>query len=117
MDEKALKKRTKEFAHRCVKLAMALPDTYLGNHIKGQLIRCSTSVASNYRAVCVAQSKAGFISKMSIVIEEADESYFWLEFIVDDKLLRKELVEPLLREAKELTAIFISSRKTARGRN
>ena len=55
MDETELKKRTKDFAHRCVKLSMALPDTYPGNHIKGQLIRCSTSVASNYRAVCVAQ--------------------------------------------------------------
>ncbi len=116
MDEKELKDRTKEFAHRCVKLTLSLPNTYLGNHIKGQLIRCSTSVASNYRAVCVAQSKAGFISKMSIVIEEADESYFWLEFIIDEQLLKKELVEPLLQEAKELTAICISSRKTARVR-
>ncbi len=96
---------------------MALPDTYLGNHIKGQLIRCSTSVASNYRAVCIAQSKASFISKMSIVIEEVDESYFWLEFIVDEELLKKQLVEPLLKEANELTAIFIASRKTARGKD
>ena len=114
MDKEALKQRTKEFAHRCVKLSVALPVTYLGNHIKGQLIRCSTSVASNYRAVCIAQSKASFISKMSIVIEEVDESYFWLEFIIDEELL-KQLVEPLLKEANELTAIFIASRKTARG--
>jgi four helix bundle protein len=63
-----LKIRTKEFAHRCVKLAMALPNTPLGNHIHGQLIRCSTSVAANYRAACIAQSKANFISKLSIVI-------------------------------------------------
>ncbi len=109
-----LKKRTKQFAHRCVKLAMALPKTYLGNHIRGQLIRCATSVASNYRATCLAQSKASFISKLSIVLEETDESYFWLEFIIDEKLLKRELVEPLLNEADELTAIFISSRKTAR---
>ncbi len=115
MDKEALKQRTKEFAHRCVKLSIALPDTYLGNHIKGQLIRCSTSVASNYRSVCIAQSKASFISKMSIVIEEVDESYFWLEFIIDEGLLKKQLVEPLLKEANELTAIFIASRKTARG--
>lgn len=117
MDKGALKQRTKEFAHRCVKLSIALPDTYLGNHIKGQLIRCSTSVASNYRSVCIAQSKASFISKMSIVIEEVDESYFWLEFIIDEKLLKKQLVEPLLKEANELTAIFIASRKTARGKD
>jgi len=112
-----LKQRTKEFAHRCVKLGMALPKTYLGNHIRGQLIRCATSVASNYRAACLAQSKASFISKLSIVLEEVDESYFWLEFIVDEELLRRELVEPLLKETDELTAIFISSRKTARENN
>ncbi len=117
MDEKALKQRTKEFAHRCVKLSMALPNTYLGNHIKGQLIRCSTSVASNYRATCIAQSKASFVSKLSIVLEEVDESHFWLEFIIDDQLLSKDRVLPLLKEAEELTAIFISSRKTARQKN
>jgi four helix bundle protein len=109
-----LKRRTKEFAHRCVKLAAALPTTQLGNHIRGQLFRCSTSVASNYRAACIAQSKASFISKLSIVIEEADESYFWLEFIIDENLLKKAQVDPLLKEAEELTAIFITSRKTAR---
>lgn len=109
-----LKRRTKDFAHRCVKLAMALPNTPLGIHIHGQLIRCSTSVASNYRAACIAQSKAGFISKLSIVIEEADESIFWLEFIIDENLLKNHLVEPLMHEADEITAIFVSSRKTAR---
>ncbi len=114
MDSDALKNRTKEFAHRCVKLALKLPDSYIGNHIRGQLIRCSTSVAANYRAACLAQSKASFISKLSIVIEEADESYFWLEFIIDENLLRKNQVEALLNEANELISIFISSRKTAR---
>ena len=109
-----LKKRTKAFAHRCVKLAMVLPNIPLGNHIRGQLIRCSTSVAANYRAACLAQSKAGFISKISIVIEEVDESYFWLEFIVDENMIKTDLVAPLLKEAHELTAIFIASRKTAR---
>lgn len=116
MDEIALKQRTKEFAPRCVKLSMALPRTYLGNHIKGQLIRCSTSVASNYRATCIAQSKASFVSKLSIVLEEVDESRFWLEFIIDERLLSEERVLPLLKEAEELTAIFVSSRKTARSR-
>lgn len=114
MKSEELKNRTKDFAHRCVKLAMALPDTFLGNHIRGQLIRCATSVASNYRAACIAQSRASFISKLSIVLEETDESYFWLEFIINENLLKSKLVEPLLKEAEELTAIFISSRKTAR---
>ena len=117
MDKDELKKRTKNFAHRCVKLCLALPNSRLGKHIKGQLIRCSTSVASNYRAACIAQSKVSFISKLSIVIEEADEAYFWLEFIIDEQLLNKTKVTPLLEEAKELTAIFISSRKTARKDN
>ena len=111
-----LKQRTKEFAHRCVKLSMALPKTPMGNHIQGQLIRCSTSVASNYRAACNAQSKASFISKISIVIEEADESYFWLEFIMDENMIKRDLIDPLFKEADELTAIFIASRKTARKR-
>jgi four helix bundle protein len=106
-------KRTKEFAHRCVRLALSLPETALGKHIRGQLIRCSTSVAANYRATCLSQSKASFVAKISIVLEEADEAAFWLEFIIDEKLLKKNLVEPLLKEAGELTAIFASSRKTA----
>ena len=114
MGGEGLKDRTKQFAHRCVKLTEALPNTYLGNHIRGQLIRCATSVACNYRAACIAQSKAAFISKLSIVLEEADESYFWLEFIIDEELLKAERVKPLLKEADELTAIFVSSRKTAR---
>jgi len=93
---------------------MTLPNSYLGKHLKGQLIRSSTSVASNYRSACIAQSKASFVSKLSIALEEADESFFWLEFIIDEKLLKTKLVETLLNEARELTAIFISSRKTAR---
>ncbi len=109
-----LKDRTKAFAHNCIKISVKLPKNILGNHIRGQLIRCATSVASNYRAVCIAQSKASFISKLSIVLEEVDESCFWLEFIIDERLLAKKLVEPLLKEAKELKAIFITSRKTAR---
>ncbi len=98
MDKEELKKRTKEFSHRCVKLALSLPNTILGSHLQGQLIRSSTSVAANYRAVCVAQSKASFTAKLSIVIEE--------------ELIKKELINSLITEAGELTAIFIASRKT-----
>ena len=116
MDAEALKRRTKEFAHRCVKMALALPNTALGNHIKGQLIRCSTSVPSNYRAACLAQSKAHFASTLSIAAEEADESEFWIEFSVEEGLLKEQRVAPLLTEAHELTSIFVSSRKTARNR-
>jgi len=117
MKSEELIKRTKEFAHRCVKLALALPETALGKHIRGQLIRCSTSVAANYRATCLSQSKASFTAKISIVLEETDESAFWLEFIIDENLLKENLVKPLLQEAEELTAIFASSRKTASTKN
>lgn len=107
-------KEDKTIRYRCVKLSMALPDAQLGRHVRGQLIRCSTSVASNYRAACIAQSRASFVAKLSIVLEETDESAFWLEFIIDEELLKRNLVDPLLKEAEELTAIFIASRKTAR---
>jgi len=112
-----LKERTKKFAHRCVKLSLALPKTDLGNHLRKQLIKCSTSVASNYRAACVAQSKAEFASKLSIVIEEADESCFWMEFIIEEELLDENKVSNLLEEGGELTAIFVKSRKTTKDRS
>lgn len=113
MNKQELEHRTKKFAHSCVKLALKLPNTYLGNHIKGQLIRCSTSVAANYRAACLAQSKGSFVSKISIVIEESDECEFWLEFINDEKLLPTLEVDLLKTEAHELASIFITSRRTA----
>ena len=117
MDREELTERTKKFAHRCVKLAMALPETVLGKHLRGQVIRCSISVAANYRATCLSQSKASFVAKLSIALEEADETAFWLEFIIDEKLLEKNLVEPLLKEAVEFAIIFASSRKTASIKN
>ena len=109
-----LKKRTKEFAHNCVKLALSLPKDDLGIHIKRQLIRCSTSVAANYRATAFAQSKDAFIAKLSIVLEEADESLFWTEFIEEENLIKSPQLLTIKKEASELTAIFAKSRLTAR---
>ncbi|MFL1011454.1 four helix bundle protein [Flavisericum labens] len=86
--KETLKTRTKVFAHYCIKLTSYFQNSYLANHIKGQLIRCSTSVAANYRATCIAQSKPSFIAKISIVIEEVDESNFWLEFAMDENLIQ-----------------------------
>ncbi len=114
MDNKELKQRTKQFALRCIKLSYALTDTPLGRHIGGQIVRSSTSVAANYRAACLAQSKPGFIAKLSIVVEEVDETLFWLEIIIEEKLLPPKKVDALMQEANELTVIFISARKTAR---
>jgi four helix bundle protein len=109
-----LKKRTKVFAHDCVKLALELKKDELGSHVKKQLIRCSTSVAANYRATSFAQSKDAFIAKLSIVLEEADESLFWIEFIEEEKLIQPLRLNQLKQEASELTAIFAKSRLTAR---
>ena len=115
MNQSELKERTKQFALRIIKLIEALPNTATGRTIKNQLIRCGTSVGANYRATCRARSRADFIAKLGIVLEEADESVFWLELIIDALLLKEKLVEPLLTEANELTAIFaatlISSKK------
>ena len=115
MDRRELVERVKQFAHRCVKLASALPQTALGRHVCGQLIRCSTGAAANYRAAGVAQSKAAWVAKLSIVIEETDESCFWMEFIADEALLAKKQVAPLLTEGEELRRIFIAARHTTRG--
>jgi len=116
MNEQELKQRTNKFALRVLDLADALPQTRSGNVIAGQIIRSGTSVAANYRALCRAKSRADFINKTSIVEEEADESCFWLQLLVDRGLLPARRVQPLLKEADELTAIFVASRKTAASR-
>lgn len=107
-----MKLRTKSFAHDCVKFSLALPNNTLGNHIRGQLIRCSTSFAANYRASCVSQTIPMTISKMSISIEEADESEFWLEFSRDEKLSNENEIQILINEAHEIASILIISRMT-----
>ncbi|WP_157717401.1 four helix bundle protein [Christiangramia echinicola] len=92
--------RSNKFAHKCVKIALSLPQTYLGNHIRNQLVRCTTSVAANYRVALLGQTKKSFIAKLSIVIEEADECIFWLEFLIEEKLMTYELCSEVLNEAK-----------------
>lgn len=113
MNEQQLKDRTKQFALRVMKLADALPHTKSGRAIGNQLVRSATSVGSNYRAACRGRSKKEFIAKLGIFEEEADESAYWLELVIEGKLLRKQRVQPLLREAEELTKIMASSRITA----
>jgi four helix bundle protein len=113
MTSEELYKRTKSFALSVIKFTEKLPNVYLGNRIKGQLIRSSTSVAANYRAANHAQTKPVFIAKLSIVIEESDESEFWLEFVSDSNLLSTNETAVLIKEAHELTSIFSASRKTA----
>jgi four helix bundle protein len=94
-------------------LVDALPKTTSAIAIGRQIIRSGTSVGANYRAACRGRSKAEFISKLGIVAEEADETCFWLELIIEGNLLPESKVQPLLKEADELTAIFVSSIKTS----
>ena len=101
-----LKKRSNSFARGCVKLAIDLPKSKLGRYIELQLLRCSTSVAANYRAACLGQSKRAFISKLGIVIEQADECIFWLEFLKDEGFAKSDSFPNLHQEAKELASIF-----------
>jgi four helix bundle protein len=110
-----LKARTKQFALRVMKMVDALPRTIQGRAIAKQIIRSATSVAANYRAACRARSRAEFIAKIGVVEEEADESCFWLELIIDSGLLGEERIRPLLSEAGELVAIMAASRKSAIG--
>lgn len=119
MDAKEMLRRTKQFGYDCIDLSNSLEGNYLKNHIRGQLIRCSTSVSANYRAARLAQSKAAFIAKVSISIEEADESAMWLELMIDKKLLHPKYNEEskrLIKEANELTSIFVATRKTIESR-
>lgn len=93
----------------------SLPNTLPARKIGDQLIRSGTSVPANYRAACRARSNADFISKLGIVEEETDESVFWMELLVDASIVRLELVEDLMDEGRQLTAIWVSSINTARG--
>ena len=111
MSSDELKARTKEFALRIIRLVGALPRNVEGRAISSQLVRCGTSVAANYRAACRARSRTEFIAKLGIVLEEADETQLWLELIIDSKLLSAKRVQPLLDEAGELVAIFVTLAK------
>ena len=99
-----------------IKLVDSLPKTLAARTIGNQLIRSGTSVPANYRAACRARSNADFIAKMGIVEEETDESAFWIEFLVDAEILKLSRVAELLDEANQLTAIWVASINTARGK-
>lgn len=105
--------KRQQFALRVLKLVAALPKTVAGRAIGGQLVRSGTSVGANYRAACRGRSKAEFVAKMGTCEEEADESAYWMEIIIEGGLLKQKQVEPLLREAEELTRIFAQSRISA----
>jgi len=109
------KARTKHFALRVMKLVYGIPRTIQGRAIAKQIIRSAISVVANYRTACRARLRAEFIAKIGVVEEEADESCFWLELIIDSGLLTEDRIRPLLNEAGELVAIMAASRKSAVG--
>jgi four helix bundle protein len=117
MTKEELKIRSKKFALMIIQLVEYLPNSLAGRTIGNQIIRSGTSVAANYRAACRARSGADFVSKITLVEEECDETQFWLELIEESKLIELEKIQALIKEANELTAIFTASGKTARLNN
>ncbi|MGH9521676.1 MAG: four helix bundle protein [Terriglobales bacterium] len=111
-----LKVRTKQFSLRIIRLCEALPAKAAGRVISSQLLRSATSVGANYRSAFRARSQSEFVAKIGIVLEEADETVYWLELIVESGLLPQKKLDSLLAEANELVAIFAASKLTASGK-
>lgn len=114
MNVDEMKKRTKLFALRIIQLVESLPKRRTADVIGKQLLRSGTSVGANYRAACRAKSQADFIAKMGIVEEEADETIYWMELLVESAIIDKDGIADLLDEANQLVAITVSSIKTAK---
>jgi len=114
MEKRDLKERTKSFALKIIKVVELLPKGRIAYILGNQLLRAGTSVGANYRSACRAKSTADFISKMGIVEEEADETVYWMELLIESGLIRKDELIHLLGEADEILAITVSSIKTAR---
>lgn len=109
-----LKTRTRHFALRVLRLYRSLPRTEEARIIGRQLLRSGTSVGANYRAACRSRSHPEFVAKLGIVLEEADETVFWLELLVDARIVPAERLGTLIREANELISIFVASLRTAK---
>jgi len=114
MNAEEMKKRTKEFAKRVIKVCRELPKTEEGRLIRNQLFRSGTSVGSNYRAACRGRSKADFVSKLGIVLEETDETLYWFELVVETDIMKAARLVPIMNESKQLIAIFVASLNTAK---
>ena len=114
MDKEEMKRRTKQFALRVVRLVETLPRGRTADVLGRQLLRSGTSVGANYRAACRAKSTADFIAKMGIVEEESDESVYWMELLVEVGIVKAELLESLMKEGNEILAITVASINTAK---
>lgn len=116
MDRKLLQQRTKQFHIDVIKLCESLPRNAAGFELAKQVIRSAGSVGANYRASIRAKSSKDFVYKIEIVLEEADESHYWLEIIRDAELINNERLDEIISEANELTAIFAATDKTAKAK-
>jgi four helix bundle protein len=116
MDKVELQGRTRNFAVRIVKMFKTLPRTTEAQVVGKQVLRSGTSVAANYRAVCRSRSKQEFIARLGVVVEEIDETVFWLDMLVACEIVSAERLKDLSRESEELLAIFTASQLTAKGR-
>jgi four helix bundle protein len=116
MNQEQMRNRTKEFAKQIITLCRELPENREGRLIGNQIFRSGTSVGSNYRAVCRARSKADFIAKIGLVLEETDETLYWLELIDETKIMKNGALQGIKKEANELVAIFVSTVNKARAR-
>ena len=114
MTSREMQARTKAFAVRTAKLVDALPRGLAAQVIGRQLLRSAPSVGANYRAACRAQSRAEFAAKLSIVLEESDEALYWLELVRETGLIKDELLVGIIKEANELVAVTLASRRTAK---
>jgi four helix bundle protein len=117
MDEQQFKDRTKKLALRVIRLVNSLPKTLTGDMIGKQLLRSGTSIGANYRAACRAKSRADMIAKLAIVEEEADESLYWMELLVDAEVVSASLLADLMQETNEIAAMTVASIKTLRTSN
>ena len=107
-----LKLRTKAFSLMIIDLVEKLPNLISSRVVANQIVKSGTSVGANYRAVCRARSDREFISKMNIVVEEADETLFWIEILIEKQWVDRKELELIWNEGNELTAIFVSTLKT-----
>ena len=115
-NSKDLKDRTKKFAVSIIRMIDKLPRSIASEAIARQLIRSATSVAANYRAALRGRSKAELIAKLQIVLEESDETQYWLELLLELESLDRQILRESIQEADELTAIFVSALKTAKSK-
>jgi len=116
MNEEMFKQRTKNFALAVIGLVDKLPKNRITDVIGGQLLRSATSVGANYRAACRGRSAADIISKLGIVEEEADESIYWMELLIESGMMDKQDIQNIMTEANEILAMTVASIKTLRNR-